>query len=481
MNKKFLTLAFAAVLFASCGKSGGSTGGSSTGTTTTTTPTGSQVSEWLTTTDQSFLLKQQTTALNFSAMDSTSTTISVDSTQTFQSIDGFGFALTEGSAYVMALMSSASRSALLQELFGSDSADIGISYLRIGIGATDMSTSVYSYDDVSAGSTDPTLASFSFGPDSAYLVPILKQILAINPHIKIIATPWSAPVWMKDTVSTIGGSLQTQYYQVYANYFVKYIQAMAAQGITITAITPQNEPLNPNNNPSMYMTAVQEASFIAGYLGPALVSNGLATKIICYDHNCDDPGYATSVLGNSGASGYVDGSAFHLYAGAITALSTVHNAYPTKSVYFTEQYTASTSTFGADLPWHMQNVIIGSMNNWSKNALEWNLATNASYGPFTAGGCSTCQGAVTVTGSSYTRNVSYYIIAHASKFIPAGSLRIASSTIASFVNTAFLTPAGKKVLLVENTGSATSTFQIRYQGRGLTTSLAAGAVGTYVW
>ncbi len=479
--KALSLLALAAgLLFAYCGKSG-KPSNSSTTTTTTTTASTSDVAEWLTTTDQSFLLKKQEAALNWSTIDSTGTVISIDSTQTYQSIDGFGYTLTEGSAYVLSQMSTAGRAALLQEMFGSDSASISVSYLRIGIGATDMSTSVYSYDDMPTGQTDPSLTSFNLGPDSTYLIPILQQILAINPNIKIIATPWSAPVWMKDTTSTVGGSLQTQYYQAYANYFVKYIQKMASKGIAITAITPQNEPLNPANNPSMYMTANAEAAFIGNYLGPTFANNSIKTQIICYDHNCDDPGYATTVLGISAAYNYVTGSAFHLYAGSITALGTVHNAYPDKNVYFTEQYTATTGSFSGDLPWHTTNVVIGSLNNWSKTALEWNFANNASFGPSTPGGCTTCLGALTINGSSYTRNVGYYIIAHASKFIPTGSTRIASNTVGGFVNTAFLTPSGKKVLLIENTGSATTTFQIRYKGKGISTALAGGAVATYIW
>ncbi len=133
----------------------------------------------------------------------------------------------------------------LNELFGNGANSIGISYLRLSIGASDLNASVFSYDDLATGHTDMNLDSFSLSKDTVDLIPILKQIVAINPSIKIIATPWSPPVWMKDNNSTIGGSLQTQYYDVYAKYFVKYIQAMKANGITIDAVTPQNEPLNP--------------------------------------------------------------------------------------------------------------------------------------------------------------------------------------------------------------------------------------------
>ena len=311
---------------------------------------------------------------------------------------------------------------------------------------------------------------------------MLKEILAINPNIKIMATPWSPPVWMKDNNSFIGGSLQPKYYGVYAQYFVKYIQQMKNEGITIDAITPQNEPLHPGNNPSLLMLASQQADFIKNHLGPAFKAAKVTTKIVTYDHNCNKPEYPIEILNDPEANPYVDGSAFHLYEGDISALTTVHNAFPNKNIYFTEQYTASTGSFDGDLKWHLKNVIIGSMRNWSKTALEWNLANNASFGPNTIGGCTTCKGAVTINSSdSFTRNVGYYIIAHASKFIPAGSSRISTNISGNLNNVAFKTPSGKKVLIVENDGNSPESFNIKYNGNWITTSLEAGSVGTYIW
>jgi glucosylceramidase len=285
---------------------------------------------------------------------------------------------------------------------------------------------------------------------------------------------------MKDNGSSIGGSLQTQYYNAYALYFVKYIQQMQANGITINAITPQNEPLNPGNNPSMVMTAQQEDDFIKSNLGPAFQVAGVSTKIILYDHNCDRPDYPMDILNDATAKQFVDGSAFHLYAGDISALSTVHDAYPDKNVYFTEQWTGSNESFDGDLKWHEKNVIIGTMRNWGKIALEWNLASDASYNPHTPGGCTQCKGAITVNGT-VSRNVSYYILAHASKFVPPGSVRIGSNVTANLYNVAFKTPSGKKVLIVENDDAAASTFNIRFNGQWITTSLPSGAVATYTW
>jgi glucosylceramidase len=342
-----------------------------------------------------------------------------------------------------------------------------------------MSASEFTYDDLPAGQTDPTLASFALGTQDAALIPVLKAILAIQPSIKILAAPWSAPVWMKSNGSFVGGSLATQYYAAYAQYFVKYVTAMEAAGIPIYAVTAQNEPLNPNNDPSMTMSAAEETTFIGQNLGPAFKAAGLATKIIAYDHNCDMPSYPITVLGDATASPFVDGSGFHLYAGDITALTTVHDAYPTKNVYFTEQYTASTGSFAGDLDWHLKNVVIGSVQNWGRIALEWALATDASYGPHTSGGCTTCLGAVTVA-PAITRNVGYYIIAHASKFVPPGSVRIGSTSTGSLNAAAFRTPAGQTVLLVENDGGDAS-FNVRMSGAWAPTTLVAGAVATYVW
>ncbi len=444
------------------------------------TPKVSDMAFYLTTGSQTSLLKKQTTVLAFGTASNNNPDIIVDSTQQFQSVDGFGYTLTDASAALIAELPPSMREELLKELFGADSTSIGVSYLRVSIGASDLSTTVYTYNDLPAGQTDPTLQQFNLRKDVSQVVPVLKQILAINPSIKILGSPWTPPSWMKTNNSPKGGSLLTQYEGVYAAYFVKYIQAMKAEGITIDAITPQNEPLHPENNPSMYMSAGQQAGFIKNHLGPAFRAANLSTKIIVYDHNCDKPEYPLQVLQDAGASQYVDGSAFHLYAGDIGALSTVRNAFPAKNIYFTEQYTASNGDFAGDLRWHLKNVIIGAMRNWSRNALEWNLANDPSFSMHTPGGCTTCKGALTI-GGSISRNVSYYIIAHASKFVPPGSVRIGSNHAGTLYNVAFKRPDGKKVLIVLNDGAFLQSFNINFGDRWVTASLEAGAVGTFVW
>jgi len=445
-----------------------------------TLPFATDVSYWLTNADTSALLKLQKQSLIFATATNQYPTITVDTTQIYQTIDGFGFALTGGSSYLINLLQATEKTALLRELFTADSSAIGIDYLRISIGASDLSLSVYTYDDLPSGQTDTTLKNFDFGTDKTDLIPLLQQIVALAPNIKIIATPWTAPSWMKSNNSPVGGNLNPSYYKAYAQYFVKYIQVMQALGIRIEAITPQNEPLNPSNNPSMLMSATEELNFVKNYLGPQFIAAGLTTKIVVYDHNCDQPSYPLTILGDTSTIKYVDGSAFHLYAGDISALSTVHNGYPSKNVYFTEQWVGAPSNFASDLNWHVNNLIIGATRNWSKNVLEWNLASDPSYNPHTPGGCSTCLGALTI-GGSVSRNVSYYIIAHASKFVSQGSVRVSSNLITNLANVAFQRPDGKKVLIVINNSAGYQTFNIQFNNKIVTTSLAAGALATYLW
>jgi glucosylceramidase len=476
---------FAALLC--CSKKSDNGGGTNTGPTppvkpdtTPVAPVKTDVTLWLTKADQSVLLQKQNIALLFSTATNANATISVDTTQTYQSIDGFGYCLTGGSAYLLNHMAAADRDAALRELFSTDSGCIGVSYLRISIGASDLNANVFTYDDMPAGQQDTSFAYFGLSTDMYDLVPILQEVVAINPAIKILGSPWTAPIWMKTNNSSVGGNLQSQYFGVYANYFVKYIQAMKAQGITVDAITPQNEPMNPNNNPSMLLPATDEAAFVKNNLGPALRAAGLNTKIIIFDHNCGNPEYPLAILGDAAALNYIDGTGFHLYGGDISALTTIHNAAPTKNVYFTEQWVGGPGNFPSDLEWAMKNLIIGATRNWSRNVLEWNLANDPNYQPHTPGGCSTCLGAFTI-GATLSRNVSYYIIAHASKFVRPGSVRIASNLPGNLQNVAFKTPDGKKVLIVLNDNSSAQTFNIQFNGKMVTSTLDAGAVGTYIW
>ncbi|WP_316800102.1 glycoside hydrolase family 30 protein [Pedobacter frigidisoli] len=444
-------------------------------------PVKTEVEFWLTKGDKSQLLRKQSVALNFSNAKNANPTIEVDPKTTFQSIDGFGYTLTGGSATLINKLSETEKDKLLKELFGSSENAIGVNYIRISIGGSDLSATPFTYNDLAKGETDEQLAKFSVEKEQADLIPVLKRIVAINPSIKILGSPWTAPTWMKTNGSYIGGSLKPEYYTVYAQYLAKYIQFMKSQGITIDAITPQNEPLHPGNNPSMYMAALDQARFIKTALGPVFKSNGISTKIIIYDHNADKPEYPITVLNDPDAKQYIDGSAFHLYAGPISALTQVHNAHPDKHVYFTEQWVGGPSNFAEDLKWHVSTLIIGATRNWSRNVLEWNLAADQNYNPHTdQGGCTSCLGALTIA-PAVSRNVAYYVIAHASKFVKTGSVRIASNVVSNLQNVAFKTPEGKNVLIVCNNNNVETPFNIKYNGKIISTSLDKGAVGTFIW
>lgn len=436
---------------------------------------------WLTNPDRSALFQKQDPELMFQGNAAGAPTLEVNDAITFQSMEGFGFTLTGGSAQLLLRMSAPARAALLHELFAWDGTNIGVSYLRVSIGASDLNEHTFSYDDLPAGQTDPDLTRFSLAPDQADLIPVLQQIVAINPAIKILGSPWSAPPWMKDNHQTRGGSLQPEFYGAYARYFVKYLQDMAGQGIMIDAITPQNEPLHPGNNPSMFMPATNQAVFIRNHLGPALQQAGLRTKIICYDHNADRPDYPLTILKDPQARPFVDGSAFHLYGGTIEALDQIHAAFPEKNLYFTEQWIGAPGNLPGDLAWHVDHLIVGASRHWCRTVLEWNLAADPEQQPHTEGGCDRCLGALTLAGDQVVRNPAYYIIAHASKFVRPGSRRIASNPVEGLANVAFKNPAGQIVLIVLNRRNSPFAFNIQSQSRVLTTTLPPGSIGTYVW
>lgn len=436
---------------------------------------------WLTSPSNNVLFQKQNTNLSFGKEVNQHPTITIDASQTFQTIDGFGNCLTGGSAILLNEMDKASRAQILKELFATDGNNIGLSYLRISIGASDLSDRVFSYNDLHAGETDVEMTKFSIEPESADLIPVLKEILAINPTIQIMGSPWSAPTWMKTNNATKGGSLRPEYFDAYAKYFVKYIQEMKAEGIAIDAITIQNEPLHPGNNPSMYMTAADQAEFIKKSLGPAFVLANIKTKIIVYDHNADRIDYPLEILNDPDAARYVDGSAFHLYGGSIDDLSKVHEAFPDKHLYFTEQWVGAPGNLAGDLAWHVRTLIIGATRNWCRNVLEWNLAADPASDPHTDGGCDRCLGTITIDGNKIIRNPAYYILAHASKFVRPGSVRINSNLPDKLPNVAFQTPEGKKVLIVQNNSKTIQQFNIHCEGKTVITSLNKGAVGTYVW
>ncbi|MGC1382477.1 MAG: glycoside hydrolase family 30 beta sandwich domain-containing protein [Candidatus Acidiferrales bacterium] len=436
---------------------------------------------WLTKADRSALVALQTAPVTFDGAGE-APVVDVNDGAQFQTMDGFGVALTGGSAQLLMKMDAAKRAALLKELFTTGGDGIGVSYWRLSIGASDMNDHVFSYDDLPAGETDPEVKKFDLGQDKQDVIPVMKQILAITPNIKILGSPWSAPAWMKTNGKVKGGELKPEFYDAYATYLVKYVQGMKAEGITIDAITVENEPLNPKNTPSMVVFANEEDEFIGKHLGPAFAKADIKTKILLYDHNPDVTSFPLSILADAEASKYVDGTAFHLYGGDASLLSAVHDAYPNKNLYLTEQSVNSRPNGPFGIAAAVARVPIGATRNWSKNVLFWNLAADPNNGPHTNdGGCTGCSGAITIDGNTVTRNLAYYALAHFSKFVPEGSVRVASSEAEQLSTVAFVRPDGKVTLVAANTGNFDKSFRVRYHGRAFNTELPSESVATYVW
>ena len=310
-------------------------------------------------------------------------TIDVDPTVTYQKIVGFGAALSDASAWLIQnKLTPPRRDSLLQELFGRDPG-VGFSFVRVDMGASDFSLKHYSYNDVPAGGFDNTLANFSIAADRDATIPILKRALAINPQLTLMASPWSAPAWMKTSGSLIKGTLRPEAYALYAEYFRKFIDAYAAEGIPIQLISLQNEPHHePDNYPGMRLNPADRATLVREHFGPLFARVGIKTQILDWDHNWDEPDSPLKVLADSGARRYVAGVAWHCYGGDVSAQSKVHDAYPEKDVYFTEcSGGAWAPSFADNLVWNVRTLIIGATRNWARGVLMWNLALDEKAWP----------------------------------------------------------------------------------------------------
>lgn len=468
-----------------------------------------RIEGWVTNPDRSSLFQKLPEPLVFGPGNSArAPAIVIDPAQQMQSLDGFGFALTGGSAELLMKMSPAARSKILNQLFAHDGNNLGVSYLRISIGSSDMNSFVFSYDDLSPGETDYQLKKFDLGQDRKDVIPVLKEILLISPDIKILGSPWSAPAWMKTNNNVRGGALKQECYPAYALYLAKYVQEMKREGITLDAITIQNEPLNSKNTPSMQWMLNQQLVFLRDHLYPAFTKAGLKTKVLLFDHNTDRPDYPLALLSDPVISRFADGSAFHNYGGDMGSMSKVHLNRPDKNVYLTEQMiTERPGSPTINIAASVKRMIVDTTRNWSRNVILWNLAADPENGPHTDnGGCSMCQGAITIDKDEVSLNLAYYTVAHASKFVRPGSVRIGSTNrgdqtvaltgdeespglkrIAVIENTqvlpnvAFRTPEGKIVLVVANDTGSVTFFGVQYEGQFANIRLNPGAVGTYVW
>ncbi|SDL24624.1 glucosylceramidase [Glycomyces sambucus] len=437
-----------------------------------------QVQVWVTTADQSRLLAQQPD-VSFGSGGS-GPVVNVNAGTSYQVMDGFGASFTDSSAWLVDNeLTQSQRDQLMIRLFD-DQSGIGLSMVRQPMGASDFTAggADYTYDD-----TCCSVGDFTIGRDQASVIPVLQQAKGLNPDLKIIGTPWTAPAWMKSSGSLNGGQLNADRFDEYADYFEAYVDAYAAQGLPIYAVTSQNEPQHETGSyPSMRMSWQDQAAFIGDHLGPALADTG--TRIIAWDHNWDQPEYAINVLNDPEANRYLAGSAFHCYAGNVAAQTQVRNAHPGKGVWFTECSGGQWAPdFGSNLKWNTQNLVIGATRNWAKSVTLWNMALDQNHGP-TNGGCADCRGVVTIDTNSgnVTYNVEYYVLGHVSKFVDPGAVRVESSNLGGDIETtAFRNPDGSRVLLALNAGASQRTFTVTEGGRQFGYTLPAGAVATFTW
>ncbi|MDF3145427.1 MULTISPECIES: discoidin domain-containing protein [unclassified Streptomyces] len=414
-------------------------------------------------------------------------TIKIDDSVKYQKVQGFGAAMTDSSAWLIDKLSPAERTKLMKKLFD-PSKGIGLSLLRSPMGATDFNASGnYSYNDMPAGQSDPTLSNFSIQHDVPYIMPALRQALSLNPSIKIMANPWSPPGWMKTSDSMIGGTLKSEYTSALANYFVKFIQACGEAGVPISYISPQNEPMGTPTWPGMFLSAYQEAELIQE-IGKAFEANGISTKILAWDHNWDVPSYPETIFSDPAASKYTAGTGWHIYSGNPNYQTVVHNDYPSKETFITEatggvwqdsDQTAFSEALGT---W-----IINGTRNWANGVMLWNIALDPDRGPLNSdtAGIPMLRGLLTIDPADgrVSYNVDYYALAHASRFVRPGARRIYSNTFGegSIENVAFQNPDGSKVLIAHNSGSAAKTFSVADGTHSFDYTLNAGDAVTFTY
>lgn len=446
-------------------------------------PASSQVQAWITTTDRSKLLSHEPD-IYFSGTAPLPDNIEVDPSVQYQEIVGFGAAITDASAWlILHKLSSNQREALLHELFGS-APGLGLSFARLTIGSSEYTHHHYSFDDVPAGQTDPTLANFSLDAHRAEMLPVIKSALAINPRLRLMATPWSAPGWMKTSDSLIQGSLRPEAYDVFAEYMLRFITSYEEEGVPIYAISLQNEPhFEPPDYPGMRIDSATRARLIGQHIGPRMAQRGIKTRILEWDHNWNEPDAPLNVLADPVANNYVSGVAWHCYAGDVSEQLTVRNAYPNKEVYFSECSGGEWDPVDG-LTWLTRNLIIGSTRGWAKGILLWNLALDEHHGPH-LGGCSNCRGVVTINSASgeVTRNAEYYVLAHASRFVRPGAHRIDSSAKPGELDTVAFQNADDDsvVLIIANSTTSSQRFSASSSGRTFQYELPAKSVATFIW
>lgn len=437
---------------------------------------------WLTTVDGEHLLDRQ--PLPTTAAKPADAVISVDPKTGYQTMVGFGAAITDASAWVIRHDLPKARSqALMRELFSPSG--LGLSFVRLTIGASDFSRTHYSYDDVPAGQTDPSMAHFSIAPVQTDVAPLVREALRLNPQLTIMASPWSAPAWMKTSHSLITGDLAPEAYPYFADYLVRYVEAMQREGVPIWGLTVQNEPgFEPGDYPGMHVPPAVRAKLDADDLGPELAAHGLKTRLLDFDHNWDEPESPRAVLSDPRASRYIAGVAWHCYKGEVPAQLPVHEAFPDKEVYLTECSGGEWAPdFASTFDWTMRSLMIGSTRGFARGVILWNLALDEKHGPH-LGGCGNCRGVVTIDSRTgqINRNLEYYALGHLSRFVRPGDQRIAAESSSPDVQTVAFRSAGRHAIavVVLNSAKADRTVRVDAAGRQAEFVLPGQAAATLV-
>jgi glucosylceramidase len=430
-------------------------------------------------------------------IDTSSFVIALDTAIRYQSMDGFGAAVTGSTAYNLMQMKPEDRTKFLKETF-SDTEGMGQSYIRISIGCSDFSLSEYTCCDT------PGIENFALqSEEKDYVIPILQEILAINPNLKIMGSPWTCPRWMKvrdlKTLkpynSWTSGQLNPNYYQDYATYFVKWIQSMAAEGINIYSVTPQNEPLNRKNSASLFMGWEEQLVFVRDALGPKFKEAGLNTKIYAFDHNynydnmTDQEDYPIKIYEDETAASFLAGAAYHNYGGNREELNDINDKRADKELVFTET-SIGTWNRGRKLERRlmedMREVALGTVNNWCKGVIVWNLMLDSDLGPNREDGCRSCYGAVDIDNSDYktiVRNSHYYIIGHLSAVVKPGAVRIGTTdnTAGGITYSAFVNGDGSYALVLLNETDEEKKITVSDKTRSFSYNIPAKAVTSYHW
>jgi glucosylceramidase len=428
---------------------------------------------------------QEKLPLHFGSSRTERLTIVVSDAVKYQQIDGFGASLTDSSAWLISQKLNKTQRAQLLEMLFDRKKGIGLSMLRQPMGASDFALKDYTYDDMPSGQTDSDMKHFSIDYDREQIIPILREILALNGSLKIIGSPWSPPGWMKTSDSMIKGTLLPSAYAPFAKYFVRFVQAYEASGVPIFAVTPQNEPLNiPGDYPGMGMSAEEQANFIRENLGPAFHDAGIKSKILAFDHNWDLIDFPIKVLNDKQAAAFIPGIAIHCYGGSPTAQTELHNRFPDKDIWLTE--CSGGEWQKGRLLEEQARLVISTTRNWAKGVILWNLALNQNHEPF-LGGCKTCRAVVTiddsVSPSRIIPTVDYTALGHASKFVAPSAFRIDSTTFEQerLESVAFRNPDGSIVLIVLNGGNAPVTFNLSWKDKYASYHLEPAAVATFRW